>query len=121
MKLSYIENFLYDLIIDSDAAEIIEYTGKIIKCNGNILENYTESLLNKTALTGNDAVVGRFYDVLLNIKYMKSQNFLDPFIIIHIEQYVFSVLFLISSIKYSWIFFSVNLTRLLSNLNYYYF
>lgn len=93
MKVSYIEHFLYDFITDSDAAEIIEYTGKIIKCDGNILEKYTKSLLNETALTGNEEVVKRFYDILLNINYMKSQNFLDPFIIIHIEQYVFSVLF----------------------------
>nr|XP_050860500.1 leucine-rich PPR motif-containing protein, mitochondrial-like [Vespula vulgaris] len=85
LSLTYAQNLVSVGNLD-DAAEIIEYTGKIIKCDGNILEKYTKSLLNETALTGNEEVVKRFYDIFLNINYMKSQNFLDPFIIIHIEQ-----------------------------------
>lgn len=90
------------MITDLDAAEIIEYTGRIIKVSSNLLENDTESLLNEAALTGNDRIVKRFYDILLNIEYVKLPlNFLDLLILAHIKQYVFSVLFKILFIKYN--------------------
>lgn len=90
------------MITDLDAEEIIEYTGSKIKVSSNLLENYTTSLLNEAALTGSDRILKRFYDILLNMQYVKLPlNFLDPLIITHIEQYVFSILFKILFIKYN--------------------
>ncbi|XP_035728267.1 leucine-rich PPR motif-containing protein, mitochondrial-like isoform X2 [Vespa mandarinia] len=86
LSLTYAQNLISLGNLD-DAAEIIEYTGKVIKIRSKIIDDYTKSLLNEAALMGDDRIVKRFYDILLNIHYVKlSQNFLDPLVIIHIEQ-----------------------------------
>ncbi|XP_047360959.1 leucine-rich PPR motif-containing protein, mitochondrial-like isoform X3 [Vespa velutina] len=86
LSLTYAQNLISLGYLD-DAAEIIEYTGKVIKIRSKIVDDYTKSLLGEAALMGNDRIVKRFYDILLNIQYVKlSQNFLDPLVIIHIKQ-----------------------------------
>ncbi|XP_046829690.1 leucine-rich PPR motif-containing protein, mitochondrial-like isoform X2 [Vespa crabro] len=86
LSLTYAQNLISLGNLD-DAAEIIEYTGKEIKIRSKIIDDYTKSLLNEAALMGNDRILKRFYDILLNIHYVKlSQNYLDPLVIIHIKQ-----------------------------------
>ncbi|XP_014601512.1 PREDICTED: leucine-rich PPR motif-containing protein, mitochondrial-like isoform X2 [Polistes canadensis] len=71
----------------NDAAELIKYTGQIIKVNSPLLAKETKKLLNEVALIGNDTVLHRFVDILLQQNYVTpSTNYLNLLITIHVDQ-----------------------------------